>query len=199
MFLGAVARPNPTHNFDGRIGLYPITDQVPAQRKSKHHNKGDQVWKLVNMDANLFKRYMMERVVDDVLRLTGMWAKHIVIQMDNAGGHGGGRGDMNQTTIAELNDWAEVLPEEYSAYWPDSAQQPEIVFVAQPPRSPDTNVLDLGIWNSLQIAVDKEKQRKGLRGLTVDDIITCCEDAWSNSWDATVLEKFFRPSSKCSN
>lgn len=99
---------------------------------------------------------------------------------------------MNQTTIAELNDWAEVLPEEYSAYWPDSAQQPEIVFVAQPPRSPDTNVLDLGIWNSLQVAVDKEKQRKGLRGLTVDDIITCCEDAWSNSWDATVLEKFFQ-------
>jgi transposase len=40
MFLGAVARPNPTHNFDGRIGLYPIADQVPAQRKSKHHNKG---------------------------------------------------------------------------------------------------------------------------------------------------------------
>jgi hypothetical protein len=34
-----------------------------------------------------------------------------------------------------------------------SKKQPLIVFVTQPTRSPDLNVLDLGIWNSLQSRV----------------------------------------------
>ena len=38
----------------------------------------------------------------------------------------------------------------------------EIVTVTQPSKSPDLNVLDLGAWYSLQVAVDKyERFQKG--------------------------------------
>jgi len=190
MFLGAVARPVPERNFDGRVGLYPVSEQVPAMRRSKHREKGELHWKLVNMDAVLFKRYLKEFVVPDVLAATGMWVKRIVIQMDNAGGHGGGKGDMNKTTIADLNAWAGDLPEEYARWWP-AAEQPEIVFVAQPPRSPDTNALDLGIWTSLQVAVEQAKQRQGLVRLKEDDIIDICKEAWASWPAAATLTKIF--------
>ncbi len=190
MFLGAVARLNREHGFDGRIGLYlHLRAGVKAKRKSKNHNKGDDVWKLCNMDAVLFKRFLTDFVVADVLEKTGSWAERIIIQMDNAGGHGGGRGDMNETTIAELNEWASDLPEEYSQFFP-GRDQPEIVFVTQPARSPDTNVLDLVIWNSLQIAVEKANQQLGLQNITEDVFIKCCDAAW-NAWDANLLEQIF--------
>lgn len=35
----------------------------------------------------------------------------------------------------------------------------EIVVMTQPSKSPDLNVLDLGAWNSLQVAVDKMKRQ----------------------------------------
>jgi len=189
MFLGAVARPVLEHNFDGRVGLYPIAEQTVAVRKSKNREKGELCWKLVNMDASLFKRYLKEFVVPDVLAATGMWAKRIIIQMDNAGGHGGGKGDMNKTTLAELNEWAEDLPEEYASWWP--CDQPEILFVAQPPRSPDTNALDLGIWNSLRVAVEQAKRKEGPRYLKEGDLIDICTKAW-HAWCATTtLTKIF--------
>jgi len=77
--------------------------------------------------------------------------------MDNPGGHGGGRGDMTKTTIARLNAWAQQLPAVLQRLC--GPQLSGIVFVAQQPRSPDTNALDLGIWVSLQVAVEKEKAR----------------------------------------
>lgn len=96
-------------------------------------------------------------MVPDVLAATGMWAKRIVIQMDNAGGHGGGKGDMTKNDHSRSQRVGCVdLPEEYARWWP-VMEQPEIVFVAQPPRSPDTNALDLGIWSSLQVAVEQAK------------------------------------------
>jgi len=161
MFLGAVARPVQAHGFDGRIGLYPVAEQTRALRANKLRKKGALVWKLVNMDAALFKKYLMEKVVPDALRATGQWAKRIVIQMDNAGG---GQGDMNKTTIAELNEWAQQhLRRNGSLRRLCGRQLSEIEFVAQPPRSPDTNALDLGIWTSLQVAVEARKYERRLQ------------------------------------
>jgi len=71
MFLGAVARPVLQRGFDGRVGLYPVAEQTLALRASKRRDKGAVVWKPVTMDAALFKKYLMEKVVPDILRATG--------------------------------------------------------------------------------------------------------------------------------
>ena len=55
--------------------------------------------------------------------------------MDNAGGHG------TKDAIEE--------------YVNDLKQVHNVVIIWQVPRSPETNLLDLGVWNSIQSAVDK--------------------------------------------
>jgi len=189
MFLAAVAKPVPEHGFDGRIGFYPIAERVTAKKDSALRKKGDEFWRSVIMNSALFKDFLKKKVVPDTLRATGAWARKIVVQMDNAGGHGGGRGDMAKTTLAELNKWAADLPKELLNLCPSGP--PEIQFVAQPPRSPDTNVLDLGVWTSLQIAVDELKREKGISSPTVSELF----DSWISTWTewpaAQVLTKIF--------
>ena len=63
----------------------------------------------------------------------------IYLVMDNAGGHG---------TDKCVDEYTKKLRDEHN-----------IVIVQQVARSPETNVLDLGIWMSLQSAV--EKKHKG--------------------------------------
>ena len=58
------------------------------------------------------------------------------LMMDNAGGHGS-------------NEAVEMHTE-------DLKNKYKIEIIQQVPRSPETNVLDLGIWMSLQSAVEKE-------------------------------------------
>ena len=76
--------------------------------------------------------------VGEAIRRTMPWiprAQSIYLQMDNAGGHG---------TNATRHEYTELL-----------LQQFNIIVHHQSPRSPETNVLDLGLWNSLQSAVEK--------------------------------------------
>ena len=190
MFLAAVAKPVSEHGFDGRIGFYPVAMRVTAKRDGKLRKKGGEFWKSVNMDAALFKEFLKHKIVPDALRATGSWARKIIIQMDNAGGHGGGKGDISKTTLAELNSWATNLPDDLLKLCPQGP--PVFEFVAQPPRSPDLNVLDLGVWTSLQVAVDKLKHDKGNDSPTVSELFDCCIDAWSK-WPADkVLDKIFK-------
>ena len=142
------------------------------------------------MDAALFKEFLKHKIVPDALCATGSWARKIIIQMDNAGGHGGGKGDISKTTLAELNSWATNFPDDLLKLCPQGP--PVFEFVAQPPRSPDLNVLDLGVWTSLQVAVDKLKHDKGNDSPTVSELFDCCIDAWSK-WPADkVLDKIFK-------
>jgi hypothetical protein len=41
MFFGAVAPPNTSKKFDGRIGVWMVTETKVAQRSSKFHDAGD--------------------------------------------------------------------------------------------------------------------------------------------------------------
>lgn len=182
MFLGAVARPLPQHNFDGMIGLYPVGDLVPAQRSSRNRPAGSLVFRGANMDADMFCKMLKESVIPDAIR-KAPWAHRIVIQMDNAGGHGGGRGDVNATTCARLNEWARDLPRDILEQCDDPDNPPQVEFVAQPPRSPDLNVLDLGAWNSMNVAVDAQKNGHHLRQLSQEEIYHIVQSAW-NSWAA---------------
>lgn len=189
MFLAAVGKPIPG-KFNGAIGLYPLAKIVPAARASSHRPAGAPVLKLFSMDKEMFIKMLKENVVRDALQ-TCPWAREITIQMDNAGGHGGGRGGKIKDTLSTLNAWASNLPQEYLALLHDPESPPKIHFIAQPSCSPDLNVLDLGAWRSMDIAVDKVKRNSFLRQLDEMEIYDAARDAWISWQSADKLDKLF--------
>jgi hypothetical protein len=132
---------------------------------------------------------MKTLVVPATLRKCGAWANKVTFQFDSAGGHGGGRGDINATTVAGLNAWAADLPSSLIELC--NGHQPTIVFVTQPTRSPDLNVLDLGAWHSLQVAVDNFKHDNGIRADNVVALRKLVLDTWAKWTSATTLSALF--------
>ena len=61
--------------------------------------------------------------------------KPIYLVMDNAGGH---------STAGCIDEYVDLLKDKYN-----------VIVRHQEPRSPETNLLDLGVWCSLQSWVDK--------------------------------------------
>jgi hypothetical protein len=88
--------------------------------------------------------------------------------MDNAGGHG------KQDIIDE--------------YIKDLKQKFNVRVVWQEPRSPETNILDLGVWMSLQSAVEKmhRKNRSDVNALA-----RTVEATWE-SFDSAVFSNVYR-------
>ena len=83
------------------------------------------------MTKELFQEYVIKYLIPAVISVGGkLGVKKIVVQMDQAGGHGGGRGNMN-AVLKKFNSHG-------------SQVNPKIVFIIQPSRSPDFNALDLG-------------------------------------------------------
>ena len=41
MFLSAISRLDPAHNFDGKIGIWRVAEPYTAKNTSKNYNKGD--------------------------------------------------------------------------------------------------------------------------------------------------------------
>ena len=190
MFLAAVATPKPQRDFDGMIGFYGLVKSVRATRTSENRARGTPVINLVNMDKAKFIELLKEKVVKDALTKCP-WATHFTIQMDNAGGHGGGKGDIAKNTLDQLNVWARDLPDEYRDLIDNPDSPPLIEFVAQPPHSPDLNVLDLGAWRSLDVAVDELKRNTMGRQLNCREIYKTAKDAWRSWAGVDKLNKLF--------
>ena len=108
------------------------------------YQKGDKVTKDCSCDSKWMLETMNE--VGKAIRDAYHWVKWdpqnvqesdvIYLMMDNAGGHGSNEA---------VEKYTEDLKNKY-----------KIEIIQQVPRSPETNVLDLGIWMSLQSAVEKE-------------------------------------------
>ena len=78
--------------------------------------------------------------------------------MDNAGGHG---------TDATIEQYKKMLLDDFN-----------IELIHQVPRSPYTNLLDLGVWCSLQSTVEKMQYQKR----------TDVYEAWNTSFTVTGLD-----------
>lgn len=218
MYMGVVSKPDPAHNFDGKIELLRVSEEREYKRNaylenafSHDLNTNDAVknewrsiafdemkcdvllrgvadhfdldedvagnlalrykkkgrWTLVPKDLpygefktfsdltlQVFRaagtKYMADTTCDSGFMRTHMLAigekirskmpwvppeKPIYLVMDNAGGHG---------TKDAIDEYVEDLKDTHN-----------VVIIWQIPRSPETNLLDLGIWNSLQSLVDK--------------------------------------------
>lgn len=179
MFFAAVARPRPARDFDGKVLLLPITTKKTMKRNSKYAKRDE----IVDEPTTLDKKGFIKICTDDLLSsirtvVKGLpEVKKVEVQMDRAGGHGGGRGDM-KGILKELNN--KGLKGDIP-----------VTFKTQSAKSPDFNALDLGAWYSLSSGVTVIKADKNATKKVSMRIIEEVKRRWEE-WDAmTRLENIF--------
>ncbi|CAN0085746.1 unnamed protein product [Discosporangium mesarthrocarpum] len=132
MFLAAVARPRMISDgmwFDGKIGIWPITDTVAAMRSSKNRKKGTIMLKPATVNAERYKELMIDKVNPAIKARRPRPPGHtIFVQQNGTKPHTGG-GNM-EPIQAKAGD--------------------SIILETQPASSPDLNVNDLGFFHSIQ-------------------------------------------------
>ena len=126
---------------------------------------GDEVMADVTCDSDYMLRIMPK--VEKAVRDAHFWVDKndpIYLVLDSAGGHGTG--------------------EAIAKYKADLESDFNIIVVHQIPQSPDTNALDLGIWMSLQSAVEKKHRlRRGDMEALHESVIKV--------WDEVASEEAF--------
>jgi hypothetical protein len=136
MFLCAVARPRYNAagvcTFDGKIGLWPFVETVIATRDSVHRPAGTEETKPVNVTAEIYRQYLIEKALPAIKAKWPDRNREITIQQDGASSH------------IEEDDEAFVAAA--------TAGNWTIQLVTQPAQSPDTNHLDLSFFRALQSA-----------------------------------------------
>jgi hypothetical protein len=127
MFLTAVARPRFNEDgictFDGKIGMFPFVDYIPAQRTSVNRPRGAIVTSPFSVTKNKYREFMVTKVIPAIKNKWPDRNRNIIIQQDGAPAH------------IESND-AEFVAAATTGLW-------NISLELQPPKSPDVNVLDL--------------------------------------------------------
>jgi len=127
MFLAAVSK----GAHDGKIGLYPCVEQCTYQRNSKHHKKGEQYLKDVEVTSKFYAKLISEKVFPDIVKKLG--DGKVIVQHDNPKPHKG--------------EEVDCAFRKYSNF----------VNQYQPAQSPDLNPLDQGIFKMLADAVEKKQ------------------------------------------
>ena len=92
MFLAVCARPRyDPHSktfWDGKIGIYPIMELVPAINNSKNRPKGTLETKNVTMDSAKYVEMLVDQVLPDIhAKFRGDRNSAIFLQDDGAGPH----------------------------------------------------------------------------------------------------------------
>ncbi|KAH9103000.1 hypothetical protein AeMF1_020566 [Aphanomyces euteiches] len=155
MFLAAVSRPHYDYgkkkNFDGKIGLWPFVEQVPAKRASKNRPKGALVTTHITVNSEVYRSVIFKNVIPAIKdKMPAATVKRgVVIQQDNAGPHSG-------VTTKRLRD--------------DNCEG--ISILNQPSNSPDFNILDLGFFNSIQSLQYQKSTR------SIDKLVSAVESAF---------------------
>jgi hypothetical protein len=131
--------------------------------------KGD----IVEVDVNCDSKFMLEKIprLGAKLREAFHWVpadQKVYLVMDNAGGHG--------TDIAKTQ-YINILESQFNV---------EVVW--QVPRSPETNMLDLGIWMSIQAAVTRVHH---MRRCQADALAQSVEDAWNSYLSPQAFQNVF--------
>ncbi|RQM21130.1 hypothetical protein B5M09_010088 [Aphanomyces astaci] len=84
MFLATVARPRHDDErgvmFDGKIGMWPGLKHLPATCNSRNHPAGTIVPTIVNVDAELYRDYVIKRVVSAIKAKFPSVNKRVVLQ-----------------------------------------------------------------------------------------------------------------------
>jgi hypothetical protein len=134
MFLCAVTRPRFDSIgeciFDGKSGCWEFCEKIPAVRSSKNRPKGTLVTTNISVGRKVYLDYLITKLLP---RLKEIWPnknEKILIEQDNATSH---------IPISNL-EFHEVAKK---GGW-------DFQLFAQPPNSPDCNILDLGFFAGIQ-------------------------------------------------
>ena len=180
MIFAAVCRPvvrNGETIYDGKILWFPLLVEGNYVRTSKYHKAGDPKYTPVPMDREMFMNCLkrtLQEVMTDKLRTAGI--KNVILQVDNAGGHSGGKENSIYTKV--FLPMQKYVEETYKDLFPDV----NVMFIAQPPCSPDMNVLDLGAWTSIQCKVPPIVGDEGIdENAWAAQIVAQTKIAW-DSW-----------------
>lgn len=117
---------------------------------------------IVDEDCSCDSSFMLEKVptIGAALRAAFHWVprhEKIYLCMDNAGGHG---------TKEAIDEYTGIL-------WNDFG----VEIIWQVPRSPETNMLDLGVWMSIQTAVTRVHHGRRCQHYALAKSV---EEAWSD-------------------
>lgn len=126
----------------------PAQDRLGGYELMARYEKGDDLEKDISCDSKFMTKVMP--MVGQAIRRAYSWVPDeevIYMYLDNAGGHG---------TKAVVDAYVKALADDYN-----------VVCIHQRPRSPSTNMLDLGAWMALQSIVEKHhfKQRREVNAL----------------------------------
>ncbi|KAG7346706.1 hypothetical protein IV203_005775 [Nitzschia inconspicua] len=178
MFLAAVARPrcDTARNcrFDGKIGIWPMTHMIQAQRSSRNRPAGTMVMKpLPNITKEVYRQFICEKVIPAI---NEKWPRchrsvPIKIQQDNAKPH-----------LIREDDPLLVAA--------IAATGMHISLLNQPPNSPDMNVLDLGYFNAIQSLQHRTDTT------SIPALVKAVEDSFAEL-DYAKLNKVFLTLQKC--
>ena len=154
------------------LGVPSQAVQVDDVQLKVRCERGD----IVERDCSCDSTFML-RIMDDVgtaIRTAFHWIpqdQFCYLIMDNAGGHG---------TDQAIETYTNILRERY-----------KIKIIFQVPRSPYTNVLDLGAWCALQTRVEKVHY---MRRCEVECLAKSVYEAWNadNNFDVVVGKVFNR-------
>ena len=110
--------------FDGKIGLYPLTEYRETKRKSKYHEKGDLLMHPINLNAETYNKYIVNELLPDIRSKCPpeMLRETVYVQHDNAPAHA-----LDHVKIAEKCVELGI----------------DVKFYYQPAQSPDLNINDL--------------------------------------------------------
>ena len=158
MFLSAIARPNKSHNFDGKIGIWPVVEKYKAKQTTANQTVGDELVRNITMDGETFQRMMIDEVFPSIWAKMS-YAKKVTVQIDGARAHS------KKTTLDMIKK---------AAAEPPGGVGPIIEIVFQVANSPDTNLNDLCFFYSL----DKESQK--YKKLNLKDIISTVQREYNN-------------------
>jgi transposase len=173
MFLAAVAQPSPEHDFDGKISLIRVCEEMVAKRKSTYHEAGDVYIHDCTMNAERYRSFMMQVFRDVKMKMPWLKGKEVIIQQDGASPHVG-RGNIEYFNQEGRKDG-----------W-------KIQVVTQPPQSPDLNVNDLGFFRSLKCRVETLKDGAN----NMDELYDSVLEAWDR-YDGPTLTRIWAHQFEC--
>ena len=140
MFFCAVARPRfiPAMNqwWDGKLGIWPIGEWVPAKRSSVNREKGTLVWKNITVNREVYRDLLVEKLMPAILE---KWPQ----------------ADRSKRTIRIQQDGAKSHIKDGDMYFVEFLRSMKELgvraeFFTQAPNSPDTNICDLGFFRAIQ-------------------------------------------------
>ncbi|ETN03780.1 hypothetical protein PPTG_15976 [Phytophthora nicotianae INRA-310] len=167
MFMAAVMRP--VFAEDGSLifdGMWPFTERVPAKKSSRNQPAGTLITKAVNVGRREQRAMLIYNVIPAIKMKCPAFLKGVplIIQQDGARCH------------VEPNDPA-ILAACRADGW-------DICIEMQPSNSPDTNILDLGYFRSIQALQYEESPN------SIDELIECTIASYQNLQPETLEDTF---------